>query len=111
LAAGEVTPERYAEALQEIYDGIYTELGALEEIDNAMKHYYEDTVAAAGEEIAKYTDRMSRATDVLEHYKSVLTLIGKSTDYKKMGAILDGQTETIKNSMAAAKATADMYYE
>jgi hypothetical protein len=76
--------------MQEIYDSIYENLGSLEELDKAMKNYYGDTLAAAGEEIGKYTERMEHLTSVLSHYKTILELTGKSTNYKALGEVLKG---------------------
>jgi hypothetical protein len=50
--------------------------------------YYSETLAAAGEEIAKYTELMENASGVLDHYSSIAEMLGKSTDYKYMGKIL-----------------------
>jgi hypothetical protein len=55
-----------------------------------MLNYYGDTLAAAGEELAKYTDRMEHQSSVLEHYSSIMEIMGKSKDYEKMGVILKG---------------------
>jgi hypothetical protein len=62
-----------------------------------MKEYYGNTLDKANEEISKYTDRMEHQTAVLEHYQSVMEIMGKSTDYKKMGTILKGQSQTLKD--------------
>jgi hypothetical protein len=39
----------------------------------------------------------------LEHYQSLIELMGKSADYKMIGKILEGQVETTKNSMEVSK--------
>jgi hypothetical protein len=53
-----------------------------------MISYYGDTLAMAGEEIAKYTELMESSTSVLEHYSAIAEMMGKSTNYKYMGKIL-----------------------
>ena len=109
LANGDISPEAYHEGMQEIYDSIYENLGSIEELDKAMKNYYGDTLAAAGEEIGKYTERMEHLTSVLSQYKTILEFTGKSTNYKALGEVLKGQAKTTKNSMEAAKKEYEMY--
>ena len=106
---GQISQEAYASGLQEIYDGMYSNLQSIQDLDKAMMNYYGDTLAMVGEEIAKYTDRMAHQTSVLKHYQSIMELMGKSTDYKAMGTILEGQSKTIKNEMAASKKEWELY--
>ena len=106
---GEISQEAYASGLQEIYDGMYSNLQSIQDLDKAMMNYYGDTLSMVGEEIAKYTDRMAHQTSILQHYQSIMELMGKSTDYKAMGTILEGQSKTIKNEMAASKKEWELY--
>jgi hypothetical protein len=53
-----------------------------------MMNYYGDTLAAAGEELAKYTSRMDHSAAVLDHYNNILNIQGKQKDYKTMGVVL-----------------------
>ncbi|MBQ7820078.1 MAG: hypothetical protein IJ341_10325 [Bacteroidales bacterium] len=73
-----------------------------------MMEYYSETLAAAGEEIAKYTDLMESASGVLEHYTSLAELMGKSTDYKYMGNILSSQAKVASDAYKVSKANYDM---
>jgi hypothetical protein len=57
--------------------------------------YYGNTLDMAAEEIAKYTDRMDHQTSVLEHYSSLLSIMGKENDYKTMGKVLEGKAKVI----------------
>ena len=106
---GEISQEAYIEGLNEINDGIYDNLENIQELDKEMMHYYGETLAAAGEEIDKITARMEHQTAVLEHYQSIVELAGKSTDYKKMGTVLEGKAETTKNEMIAAQEEYELY--
>jgi hypothetical protein len=45
---------------------------------------------------------LEKQTSMLEHYMTIMELMGESTNYKKMGVILQGQAETTKNEMIAA---------
>lgn len=103
LASGDINSQQYIDGLNELQDGMYGDLEALQELDSQMMHYYEETLSAAQEEIDKTTSRLEKQTALLEHYMTILDLMGESTDYKKVGVILEGQAETTKNEMIAAK--------
>ena len=105
----QISEEAYAEGLQTIYEGIYENLGNINELDKAMMNYYGDTISAAQEELSKYTDQLEHHNSVLSHYKSLMEIMGKSTDHQKMGTILKGQAEVAKNSMDVAQKNAEMY--
>lgn len=79
--AGEISDAAFAEGLKEVSDGMYAELENLKALDDAMMNYYGDTLAAAGEEIAKYTDQMEHQNSVLDHYKNIMDIMGKSNDF------------------------------
>jgi hypothetical protein len=68
---------------------------ALIELDKQMIEYYGNALEMAREEIDVYTDRMEHCTGVLEHYLSLLDLMGKKKDYKSRGIVLDGRVETL----------------
>ena len=106
---GYIHESDYVAGLQEVRDGMYSELGALQELDKEMMNYYGETLSAASEEIGKYTDRMDSLNSVLDHYQSLMTLIGKETDYKAIGIVLQGAADTAQNSLAVAQATAEFY--
>jgi hypothetical protein len=56
--AGEISEEAYVEGMKAVSDGMYENMQNIQELDKAMMNYYGDTLAMAGEEIAKYTDQM-----------------------------------------------------
>lgn len=97
--AGEISQEKYIEGLKEAYNGILDELSALNELDDEMKHYYEDTLDAASEELSKYTGRLEHLTEVLGHYKNLIELVNGEYDYESIGKILDAQAKTLKNEL------------
>ena len=107
-AAGDISQEAYIEALDEINDGIYDNLNAIQDLDQQMMEYYGETLAQAGEEIDKFTTQLEKQTTILEHYKTLVDLMGKSTDYDKVGIILEGQASTTKNEMIAAREEYEM---
>lgn len=107
-AAGEISQANYIEGLKNASSAIYEQLGNLQELDSTMMEYYSDTLAAAGEEIAKYTELMENASGVLDHYASIAEMLGKSTDYKYMGKILQAQADVASNAYKVSKANYEM---
>ena len=104
----EISQASYIEGLKNASSAIYEQLGNLQKLDATMMEYYSETLAAAGEEIAKYTDLMESASGVLEHYTSLAELMGKSTDYKYMGNILSSQAKVASDAYKVSKANYDM---
>jgi len=43
-----------------------------------MKAYYGETIAMAQEEMSKYTSLIEHDTNVLEHYSTLMEMLGKS---------------------------------
>lgn len=87
---GEISQSDYIDGLQEQYDKTIENLEALNEFDNKMKEYYNETLSQAIEEIDKYIDRIEKSTDLLEHYQNLLKLTGHEFDYAKQLMLLDG---------------------
>ena len=108
-SSSEISQAAYIEGLKEAKSGIIENLQSLQELDKSMMEYYGNTLDMAAEEIAKYTDRMDHQTAVLDHYSSLLEIMGKSNDYKTMGKVLEGKAKTIGDQAAVAKKTMEMY--
>ena len=60
----------------------------------------------AQEEISKVIDLMDNATNVLDHYYSLMDLFGKQKDFDKIGKILNAQATVSEN---AYKASSEAY--
>ena len=110
-AAGEISEDAYMEGIKEVRDGIYEQLEALLDLDDQMMHYYRDTLEAASEEIADFTDHMEHLTGVFDHYLSLMEILGKQKDYAAMGDFLGGKADTIKDRLDVAKEYYDMLKE
>lgn len=108
-AEGEISQSAFVEGMREARGGILSNLESLNDLDSSMMHYYGETLAAAGEEIAKYVDQMSHLTTVLDHYQSLMGIMGKSTDYESIGVILEGKVQVLSDQAAVAKETMEMY--
>lgn len=104
--SGEITEAAYYEGLEEVKAGILDNVASIQELDKTMMTYYGDTLVAAGEELARYTDLIEEQNSVLEHYLELLDLMGESADYKKIGVVLEGQAEIAEEQ---AKTSRDWY--
>lgn len=105
----QISQAAYVEGLKKARSGIMDNLQALQKLDKSMMEYYGNTLDMAAEEIAKYTDRMDHQTAVLDHYSSLLEIMGKSNDYKSMGKVLEGKAKTLEDQATVAKETMEMY--
>ena len=103
-ANGDISQADYIDGLQNCYDSLYDNLDALSELDKQMMAYYGDTYDLALEKIEKYTSQMESLNSVLEHYKKILSLIGKENDFETMGVILEGQVEIAEDAYSSSKA-------
>ena len=106
---GEISQADYVEGLREAQDGIISNLSSLNELDKTMMKYYGDTLNMAIDEVAKYTDHMDHLNEVLEHYQSLMDIMGKSADYKTIGTILEARAKVLGDQVATAKTAMDMY--
>ena len=102
-ANGEISQENYIEGLQDVYDNTLDNLNALQDLDKEMLEYYGNTINLANDELSKYTDHMEHLTSVLDHYRSIITLLGKDKDYDKVLSILNGTAQTKKNNFDVSK--------
>lgn len=102
-ASGEISQENYIEGLQDVYDNTLNNLNALQDLDKEMLEYYGNTIDLANDELSKYTDHMEHLTNVLDHYRSIITLLGKDKDYDKVLSVLNGTAQTKKNNFDTSK--------
>lgn len=100
---GEISQENYIEGLQNVYDNTLDNLNALQDLDKEMLEYYGNTIDLANDELSKYTDHMEHLTSVLDHYRSIITLLGKNKDYDKVLSVLNGTAQTKKNNFDTSK--------
>lgn len=101
----------YVNGLKNQYNTVLSNIEALTDLDKEMLEYYGNTIKMAQEELGKYTDRLEHATSVVDHYKNLMSTLGKEMDYKNMNTVLKGYAETIKNQVDVAKSEYEMYAE
>jgi hypothetical protein len=103
-----INQQQYVEGLRATKDAILENLKSINALDESMMHYYGDTLAAGAEELAKYTDKMAQHNAVLDHYASIMDILGKSKDFARMGVILEAQAKVVGNEAKVAKENYDM---
>jgi hypothetical protein len=106
--SGAISDEHYMSGAQSLFDQIDGALNELIEMDKEMVEYYSKALEAAGEEMSFLTGQMEQLTSVLDHYKSIIELIDGEYAYDKIGIVLEGRVETLKNEMDAAVSYYDM---
>ena len=99
FANGNISQLDYVNGMKEAYDAIIEILGSIHELDKAMLHYYGDTLKAANEELTIHTDHMEHLISVLGHYKDMVKLVNGEYDYDRIGTILEGQADALKQEM------------
>ena len=107
--AGAMSEKDYQEGLKQTYEGITNTINSLFELDEAAMQYYGDTLKLANEELDKHISKIEKQNKALEHYKNMLGILGKETDYKSIGIILEGQASVAKNEYLAANKSYEMY--
>ena len=102
-AAGQISQADYIDGLQECYDALYDNIEALNDLDKQMMEYYGETYDLALEKIETYTSQMEHLSSVLDHYKSIMSLLGKEGDFETMGVIIEGQVKVAEDSYKSSK--------
>ena len=99
-----INQDQFIQELAKLQSEIYGTLNNVNEMDKTMKHYYGDTLAAASEELSKYTGLMENHNMVLDHYSNLVNLLGKSKDFERMAEVLGAQVSVSKNAAEVSKA-------
>ena len=86
--------------LQTAFDDIFDQISEMESLFGDTLDYWKDR-------IEKVTAAMEANAGTLDHLQNVLSLLGKATDYKALGKVLEGQLEVAKQNYEAAKLRAN----
>lgn len=86
-----------------------------QEVAQSAKELRESWIASYGEALDKGLEKISKTTDqfenlnsALEHYKSLMDLLGRGQNYRQIDKILQGQSTVLKDQMTSSKTTYDM---
>lgn len=101
--AGEITQASYVEGLQEEYDAMLDNLGALSDLKDNMDDYYNNVLSEVQDEIDKYTQSVEYAAQALEHWRNLIELTGDGKEYNQLIMIQkqlrDNAEQTYNNSI------------
>jgi hypothetical protein len=97
--SGEISLDAYKEGLLDAQGATIEQLQSMRELKIQMQEYYGGVLEKAQEEIALYTDQMEHLNSVLDHYSSIMEILGKEQDYVAKGVILEGKATSIKNEL------------
>ena len=97
LDRGEISPEKFREGMDKLRESLMSSTQALEEQKQALQDYYGNVMSMALEEIGLYTAEMEQLNSVLDHYSSILDLIGKKQDYASKNNILRSKASNLQN--------------
>ena len=101
--AGEISLQAYKEGLASSQSAIISNLQSLEESKQAMQDYYGNVMDMALEKISMYTDEMDHLNSVLDHYSSIMELVGKQDDYATKNKILRSKANNIQGELQVQK--------
>ncbi len=99
MVAGSISEADYKQGLADIQSEIISNLESLESSKQAMQDYYGNVMAMAIEEIGLYTAEMEQLNTVLDHYSSIMEIIGKQDDFATKNKILTAKANNIKNEL------------
>jgi hypothetical protein len=72
-----ITEAKYREGMKELQSQFISNAQTLKDNKTQMEDYYSNTLSMAQDETSKYTDKMENLNSVLDHYSSILDLVGK----------------------------------
>jgi chromosome segregation ATPase len=76
-----------------------------------MQDYYGNVLSMAQEELASFTDQMSQLNSVMDHYTSLLDMLGKTKDFETRDKILTSKANNIRNELDVYTEEYRMYSE
>ena len=105
---GDITQADYIEGLGQIQDMAMDNADALYEMNSQMKEYYADVIDEGISKIQEMTDHFEHLTSKLQHYSSILSLMGHEQNYNLQNNLLQGQIDVLNDRIETSKATIAM---
>lgn len=105
---GKITQAQYIEGLGQFQDMAMENAEALYEMNDAMKAYYSDTLDAGMQKIQEMTQHFDNLVSRLQHYQSILNLMGHEQNYDLQNKLLQGQIDTLNDRIDVSKSTIEM---
>lgn len=106
---GQISQADFISGMGDLRDGALDTAEAIKELDEQMLEYYSDTLSMVSEEISKYTNGIDSVSSSLEHYLSIMDLLGKSKEYDQINEINNALSKTAKSKFDVATKTYTMY--
>ena len=108
LKNAEITQADYIEGLGKIQDMAMDNVDALYEMNSQMREYYADVIDEGISKIQEMTDHFDHLTSKLQHYSSILSLMGHEQNYDLQNNLLQGQIDVLNDRIETSKATIAM---
>ena len=105
---GEITQADYIEGLGKIQDMAMDNVDALYEMNSQMREYYADVIDEGISKIQEMTDHFEHLTSKLQHYSSILGLMGHEQNYDLQNNLLQSQIDVLNDKIETSKATMAM---
>lgn len=93
-----------AQTIEENYENLYEK--AIQDISD-MEELYGNTLDTWKDKISEVTTQIDFNIEKLDHLQKVFELLGKKTDYKSLGKILDAQAQGAETNYNVQKAKAE----
>lgn len=107
--AGNISQDAFIDGLFESEDAILENLEALKDLDDQMMEWYSNTLSLVSEELDYWGSQLEHQSELLDHYKDIVTLVNGENDYDSIGTILEGTAKAKKDQMEVAEATYNMW--
>lgn len=78
---GQITQNQYRDGLQNSYEALMSNTEALINLKEELTDYYGSVLEKVMSEMDKYISRAEHINSLTDHYKNILELTGKATDY------------------------------
>ena len=99
---GKISFSKYVQELDTQLQNIFSQMQSFIELDKEMMEYYASAFDAAEEEFTGYLDLIDYGIGKLDHFKNMLSLIGKENNKEMLDAVLQAQYTTASNRLTAS---------
>ena len=103
-----IDPASAAELFSSIEDGYDSLIDDLLNRIEEGKAYYGNVLDYWNNKLDKVNSAIQTNTQLLEHFQTVLNLLGRSADYEAIGTILQGQLDNAQSDYVSRKAQAEV---
>ena len=103
-----IDPASAAELFSSIEDGYDSLIDDLWNRIEEGKTYYGNVLDYWNNKLDKVNSTIQTNTQLLEHFQTILNLLGRSADYEAIGIVLQGQLDNAQSDYTSRKAQADV---